>query len=204
VLCLKLERDFYNRKTLIVARQLLGKTLVHNKDGIITSGKIVEVEAYLGMIDKAAHTYNGKRTARVEHMYGMPGVAYVYFIYGMYYCFNVVTRETGIAEAVLVRAIEPVIGIDEMSIRRYKMHSCEIDNKKLLNLTSGPSKLCSALSINKDDNGKDLCGDSLYIEDGIDNNFEIEISKRIGIDYSEEAAEFPWRFFIKGNPYVSR
>jgi DNA-3-methyladenine glycosylase len=201
---LKLERDFYNRETLTVARQLLGKTLVHHKNGLITSGKIVEVEAYLGIIDKAAHTFNGKRTPRVEHMYGMPGVAYVFFVYGMHYCFNVVTREIGIAEAVLVRAIEPVLGIDEMSIRRYKMHSVELDNKKLLNLTSGPAKLCSALSINKDDNGKNLCGNILYIEDSITDNFEIEASKRIGIDYSEEAAESLWRFSVKGNPYVSK
>ena len=201
---MKLERDFYNRETLTVARQLLGKILVHHKNGVNTSGKIVEVEAYLGMIDKAAHTFNGKRTTRVEYMYGIPGVAYVYFIYGMHYCFNAVTREKGIAEAVLVRAIEPVIGIDEMSIRRYKMHSNELSNKKLLNLTSGPAKLCSALSINKDDNGKDLCGNSLYIEDSIVDNFEIETSRRIGIANSEEAADFLWRFSVKGNPYVSK
>jgi DNA-3-methyladenine glycosylase len=128
---MKLNREFYNRDTLVVAQELLGKVLVHEVDGVRTAGKIVEVEAYIGPIDKAAHSYNGRRTPRTEVMYGKPGFAYVYFIYGMHYCFNVVTREESMPEAVLVRAVEPLEGKDKMSERRFKeSYECLTKNQK--------------------------------------------------------------------------
>ena len=201
---MKLERDFYNRDTLTVAKELLGKLLVHKVDGKLISGKIVETEAYRGVIDKAAHSYGGKRTPRVEPMYGQCGFAYVYFIYGLYYCFNVVTREEGVAEAVLVRALEPINGLEEMSINRYNKSLDSINKKQLINITNGPSKLCNALKIDKTLNREDLCGDKLYIESGQQEEFIIEEAKRIGIDYAEEAKDYLWRFYIKGNSYVSK
>lgn len=201
---MKLKREFYNRDTTLVAKELLGKILVHSVDGKITAGKIVEVEAYKGIMDKAAHTYNGKRTKRVEVMYGNPGFSYVFFIYGMYHCMNVVTREEGIGEAVLIRAIEPVEGLDIMSYRRYNLSFEELKKRQIINLTNGPSKLCKALAIDNNSNGMDLCKDILFIEEGSNKSFDIGTSKRIGIDYAEEAKDFPWRFFIKENEFVSK
>lgn len=201
---MKLSREFYNRDTLEVAKELLGKNLVTVENNIITSGKIVEVEAYMGLQDKAAHSYGGRRTKRVEVMYGKPGVAYVYFIYGLYYCMNVVSREEGIAQAVLIRAVEPLEGKEVMSKRRFNKNYDELKKREIINLTSGPSKLCMALNIDKSMNGDDLLGDRIYIEEGNKQEFEIEESSRIGIDYAEEAKDYPWRFFISGNPYVSK
>lgn len=201
---MKLNREFYNRDTLVVAQELLGKVLVHEVDGVRTTGKIVEVEAYIGPIDKAAHSYNGRRTPRTEVMYGKPGFAYVYFIYGMHYCFNVVTREEGMPEAVLVRAVEPLEGKDKMSQRRFeKYYDCLTKSQKR-NLTNGPAKLCAALKIDKGLNREDLCGDRLYIEEGSKEEFTIKSSKRVGIDYSEEAKDYLWRFYIENSEYVSR
>lgn len=202
---MKLKREFYNRDTVEVAKDLLGKILVHSVGGKITSGKIVEVEAYKGIIDKAAHTYNGRRTERVEVMYGKPGLSYVFFIYGMHYCMNVVTREEGIGEAVLIRALEPVDGIEIMSERRYNLPFEELKEKHIINLTNGPSKLCKAMDIDKRGcNGIDLCEDILFIKESHKEPFDIGISKRIGIDYAGEAKDFPWRFFIEGNKFVSK
>ncbi len=200
---MKLNREFYSRDTITVAKDLLGKILVHNYDGNIIKGKIVETEAYLGVKDKAAHSYGGRKTKRVEVMYGPPGVAYVYFIYGMYYCFNIVTKEEGTPEAVLVRAIEPVENIDIMAINRFKKPYEELSRYQKRNLTNGPGKLCMALNIGKEQNGLDLCGDILYLEEGKKENFNIVTTTRIGIDYAEEAKDFPYRFYIEGNPYVS-
>ncbi len=204
---MKLNRNFYNRETLVVAKDLLGKILVHEYSGIKVSGKIVEVEAYKGLTDKAAHSYGGKRTKRVEVMYGKAGHAYVYLIYGMYNCMNVVTCEEGIPEAVLIRAVEPIEGLDIISHNRYKIKYNKLSKKQKLNLTSGPGKLCIALNINRDNNNDDLCKDILYIENRNELSnvkFEIISSKRIGIDYAEEAKDFLWRFHIKDNPYVSK
>lgn len=201
---MKLNREFYNRDTLVVAQELLGKVLVHEVDGVRTAGKIVEVEAYMGPIDKAAHSYNGRRTPRTEVMYGKPGFAYVYFIYGMHYCFNVVTREEGMPQAVLIRAVEPLEGKDKMSQRRFKKsYECLTKSQKR-NLTNGPAKLCGALRIDKSLNREDLCGDRLYIEEGSKEEFTIKSSKRIGIDYAEEAKDYLWRFYIENSEYVSR
>ena len=136
-------------------------------------------------------------------MYGPPGVAYVYFIYGMYYCFNIVTQKEGIPEAVLIRAVEPVENIDLMAINRFKKPYEELTKYQKKNLTNGPGKLCMALNIGREQNGLDLCGDTLYLEEGQKQYFNIVATTRIGIDYAEEAKDFPYRFYIEGNPYVS-
>lgn len=201
---MKLNRNFYNRNTVEVAKDLLGKVLVHNYNGMTTSAIIVEVEAYLGVKDKAAHSYGGKITERVKTMYQNPGIAYVYMIYGMYYCFNVVTREEGVPEAVLIRALEPLEGLNIMSERRFHKSYENLNKKQKLGLTNGPGKLCIAMGIDKKNNGEDLCGNKLYIEDNDINKFNIVSSKRIGIDYAEEAKDYLLRFYIDGNPYVSR
>lgn len=194
---IKLNRDFYNRDTLIVAKELLGKILVHNINGNLISGKIVEVEAYKGISDKAAHSYKGRRTKRTEVMYGISGISYVFIVYGIYNCFNVTTENEGIPNAVLIRALEPLDNLNIISFNRFKKHYNELSKYQVKNLTNGPGKLCNALLIDRNDNKLDLCEDELYILDGGINNFQIETSKRIGIDYAEEAKDYPWRFFIK-------
>jgi len=200
----KLKREFYSRDTIIVAKELLGKILVHNYNGKLLKGKIVETEAYLGIIDKAAHSYGGRKTKRVETMYGPAGIAYVYFIYGMYYCLNIVTQKEGIPEAVLIRAVEPMENIDIMAINRFNKPFRELNEYQKKNLTNGPGKLCKAFNITKEmHNGLDLCGDVLYLEEGKWENLNIIETTRIGIDYAEEAKDFLYRFYIKGNPYVS-
>lgn len=201
---MKLDRDFYNRDTLIVAREVLGKILVHNIDGKILKGKIVETEAYLGLRDKAAHSYGGKQTNRVKTMYGQPGRAYVYIIYGMYYCLNIVTEKEGVPEAVLIRGIEPLEGIDEMSKNRFGKPFAHLTKYQKKNLTNGPGKLSMALNIDRSLDKEDLCGDKLYLETALEGDFNIIQTTRIGIDYAEEAKYFPYRFYIEGNPYVSK
>lgn len=203
---MKLQRDFYNRPTLDVAEQLLGKNLVHNINGEKLTGKIVEVEAYIGAIDKAAHSYNYRRTKRTETMFGPPGHAYVYIIYGMYNCMNVVTQEEGEPAGVLIRAVEPIENMDTIALNRFQKPMAELTKQQRTNLTNGPGKLCMAMNINKKvNNSMDLCGDTLWIEEGNKgNNFEIVKTTRINIDYAEEAVHFPWRFYIKDNPYVSK
>lgn len=199
----KLDREFYNRDSIIVAKELLGKILVHEIDGKRVSAKIVEVEAYMGVEDKAAHSYGGRRTPRVEVMYGEPGFSYVFMIYGMYYCFNIVTREVGIPQAVLIRAVEPIEGLDIMAYNRFKKPYNQLNKEQIKSLTNGPGKLCNALFIDKTLNGEDLCGNRIYVEEGNTEDIDIITSKRIGIDYAEEAKDFPWRFYIKDNKYVS-
>lgn len=201
----KLPRDFYNRDTLNVARDLLGKYLVHKIDGVVREGKIVEVEAYIGPEDKGAHTYNGRRTPRNEAMYGPPGFAYVYLIYGMYNCVNVVTNEAEKPEAVLIRALEPTCGVEQMSMARFGKSEL-LTSRETISLTNGPGKLCQALGITRTHNGYDLCGETLYITESSKPGepFETVETTRINIDYAEEAALYPWRFYIKDNPFVSR
>ena len=201
----KLPREFYNRPTLEVSRDLLGKYLVHQIGGNKYMAKIVEVEAYIGDIDKACHAYNNKVTPRTKVLYKLPGTAYVYLIYGMYYCFNIVTEEEGRAAAVLIRAVEPIEGIEKMVENRYKKTIKEINKKQIFNLTSGPGKLCMAMNITKENNKMDLCGDDIYITEGREKQkIGIITTKRINIDYAEEAVDFPWRFYIKDNPYISK
>lgn len=204
---MKLKREFYNRPTLNVAKNLLGKKLVHLVNGEKLVSKIVEVEAYIGAIDKAAHCYNNKVTKRTKIMFGPPGYAYVYLIYGMYNCMNIVTEAKGEAAAVLIRAVEPLEGKDTISHNRYNKAFKDLTKKQIINLTSGPGKLCIAMNITKDkNNNMDLCNNTLWVEDSENNNeyFKTVTSKRINIDYAEEAIDFPWRFYIKDNPYISK
>jgi DNA-3-methyladenine glycosylase len=193
----RLEQDFYRRSTLTVARELLGKRLVRVVDGQRLSGLIVEVEAYIGEDDAACHAACG-RTPRNEAMYGPSGHAYVYFIYGMHHCLNVVTEETGFPAAVLIRGLEPLEGLDIM--RRYR--SGRPDRE----LTNGPAKLCQALAIDRVFNGVDLCtGEVLFIEEGrMVAQEEVGTSPRIGIKADELAMSVPWRFYLQGNAFVSR
>lgn len=199
----KLEREFYKRNTLIVAKELLGKHLVHEYEGNKLISKIVEVEAYMGVEDKAAHSYGGRRTERTEVMYKEGGYAYVFQIYGMYYCVNVVTSEKEIPQAVLIRGLEPIEGLETMSVNRYGKRYEELTNYQKKNLTNGPGKLCMAMNIDKKLNGEDLCKENLYILDNKE-KFNIVTSKRINIDYAEEAKDYLWRFYIKDNKYVSK
>jgi len=195
----KLDRKFYQRKdTIAVARDLLGKLLVvPNATGRRISGMIVETEAYLGVTDHAAHSYGGRRTPRNEVMYGLGGSVYVFFVYGMYYQFNIVTGPPDHPHAILFRAVEPVEGIEIMRERRGEM--------KDRNLTSGPGKLCIALAIDRDLNAVGLRGKRVWLEDHHTfTDEEIAIGKRVGIDYAGEDAENPWRFWVNGNPFVSR
>jgi DNA-3-methyladenine glycosylase len=207
---MKLTKEFYARGTLQVSKELLGKVLVHEVNGVKLKGRIVETEAYIGAIDKASHAYGAKRTIRTETLYGTPGIAYVFSIYGMYYCFNVITKEEGSPEGVLVRAAQPIEGIEEMSKLRFNKAYGELTKAQFKNLTSGPSKLCIAMKINKENNKQDLCSSELYIEEPVEKDeseatqkIEIVEAKRIGIDYAEEAKDFLWRFYIKNNPWVS-
>ena len=199
----KLEREFYNRDSIIVAKELLGKVLVHKIDGQRITAKIIETEAYMGIEDKAAHSYGGRRTSRVEVMYGSPGFSYIFLIYGMYCCFNIVTNEKEIPQAVLIRAVEPLEGTEWMAQRRFGKPFDELTKSQRRGLTNGPGKLCGALSMNRSHNGIDLCGNDIYVEESKSQNFSVVTTKRIGIDYAEEAKDYPWRFYIEGNEYVS-
>lgn len=194
---MKLTQEFYERDTLIVVKELLGKYLVHKTTEGTTVGKIVEVEAYIGPEDRAAHSYQGKRTARTEVMFGPGGYAYVYLIYGMYYCFNIVTNKINCPEAILIRALEPVEGIELMKHRRKK--------EKINNLCSGPGKLCTAMGICKEQNGQSLTSKTLFLSDeGSILEKNIVATPRINIDYAGEAKDYLWRFSILGNPFVSK
>jgi DNA-3-methyladenine glycosylase len=180
----KLPREFYDRDTIAVAKDLLGKYLVHVTRGSRRVGRIVEVEAYLGPHDLAAHSARG-RTKRNEVMFGPPGFAYVYMIYGMYYCMNVVTEREGHASAVLLRALEPV--------------------QNLNGKTSGPGLLCKTMGIDRRLNGHDLLSDDFFIATGeARQEFRIAKRPRIGVDYAGEWAKKHLRFYIKGNPFISR
>ncbi|MBR1729893.1 MAG: DNA-3-methyladenine glycosylase [Selenomonadaceae bacterium] len=182
---MKLERKFYQRSALIVAKELLGKKIICRTDEGTTGGIIIETEAYMGAIDPAAHSYKNRRTNRTEAMFSDGGHAYIYLIYGIYYCFNVVANVVDVPEAVLIRALKPIEGIEIMKRRR--------NNQLEKNLCSGPGKLTQALGIDKTFNNIDLCGEKIFIET-TDFEFEIETTKRINIDYAGEAANYPYRF----------
>lgn len=180
----KLPRAFYDRDALILAHDLLGKVLVHQRPGDTRIGRIVEVEAYLGPQDLAAHTSKGL-TPRTRAMFGPPGHAYVYLVYGMHHCMNVVAGPEGSGTAVLLRALEPVSALP-----------CA---------TNGPGRLCKALDITLAHYGQDLCGDELYLaDDGAAGDFEMVSAPRIGVDYARDWADKPLRFYIQGNHYVSK
>ena len=195
----KLAREFYTRSDVLeVARDLLGKRLVvPNRSGARVAGIIVETEAYRGPEDKASHAYNGRRTGRTETMYGVGGTAYVYFVYGMYHQFNVVTNVEDVPHAILVRAVQPVEGLEIIRRRRAGRFEHE--------LTSGPGRLCVALGIDRKLDKADLLGDRVWIEEGVSvSPRQITRGPRIGIDYAEEWVKKPWRFWIRDNPFVSR
>jgi len=201
-----LARSFYLRPTLLVARELLGKLLVRRINKRTLIGRIVEVEAYLGERDPASHAYRGE-TQRNSVMFREGGYLYVYFTYGMHFCCNVVTESAGIGRAVLLRALEPISGIETMAANRSIDIDARRDHDAIISrrnreLTNGPAKLCQALAIARKENGTDLCGDCIWISDGP--NFRghgIVRSRRIGIRVGTERL---WRFYAKGNPFVSR
>lgn len=195
---MKLKRNFYNRDARIVGQDLIGKILVRKYDNIIIKSRIVETEAYIAAIDKASHGYGGI-TPRTKAMFGPPGHAYVYLIYGMYYCLNFVTEEEGTCSGVLIRGVDPVINVEEMSINRYKKQLSDLTKYQKKNLSNGPGKLCNALKITKDHYGTDLTGNEIYVEDDGFINFKVGKSKRINIDYAEEAKDFLWRYTIHYN-----
>lgn len=197
----KLGRDFYTRRdTLRVARELLGKRLVVPAPaGERVSARIVEVEAYLGPEDRAAHSYGGRRTPRTETMYAIGGTVYVFFVYGMHHQFNVVAGPRDVPHAVLVRAVEPVEGVEWMQGRRPA--------RKLSELTSGPGKLCQALGIDRSFDGEDLTRSRrVWLEDAGEavEPDRVAAGARIGIAYAGADAHKPWRFWLKDNVYVSR
>ncbi len=195
----KLERGFYTRDVLVVARDILGRVLVRKTEQSTFAGKIVEVEAYDGAVDEAAHSFRGM-TERNRVLFGRGGYLYVYFTYGMHFCSNVVTGEEGRGSALLLRAVEPITGISRMAQNRFGASSLPA-GKTLYRLTNGPAKLCRAFEIDRKDNGTDLLGDSIFLTEGEPApDDSIGVSRRIGI---RKSTDLPWRFFRKDNPFVS-
>ncbi len=195
----KIPLSFYARKDVVlIAKELIGKIIVTNFGGNITSGKIVETEAYVAITDKASHSFGNRRTARNEHMYSPPGTAYIYICYGMHQMLNIVTNDKNVPDAILIRAIEPLKGIDIMLKRTSK--------KKLdKTLTRGPGNVGKALGIFKHHSGSHLLDDVIYLLNAKDkiSNDQIGISKRIGVEGAGADALLPYRFYVKGNKYVS-
>ena len=190
---MKLPREFYLRDGLTVARELVGKKIVTRLPEGMTGGIIVETEAYMGERDAAAHSYRGK-TERTKIFFGAGGFVYVYLIYGMHLCTNVVANVAGVPEAVLIRALEPTDGVELMKRRRGK--------NNLRELCSGPGKLSQALGVTKNFYGADLCGEEIFIET-TDFQATISATRRINVDYAGAAAEYPWRFVAAGNVFLS-
>ena len=195
-----LPESFYSRKDVVkIAQELLGKVLVTEFNGIHTAGMITETEAYAGTIDKASHAFGNRRTNRTEVMFGHGGVAYVYLCYGIHHLFNVVTNEKGTPHAILVRAVEPLEGIEEMLMRR---------GKTVLqpSLTAGPGAMSMALGIHSSNTGLSLQGPEIFIEDrGIKvSKKDIVAATRVGVAYAQDDAYLPYRFYMKGNAYVSK
>ena len=199
IVCMKLSEDFYKGGNVVkIARNLLGKGLFTRLDGVVTGGLIVETEAY-SWKERGCHAFDAKKTQRNAIMFEKGGHAYVYLCYGMHHLFNVVTNVEGTADAVLIRAIEPLEGIEEMKLRRGL-------SRNGFQLTSGPGKLTRALGIDRTFNGKFLRSNEVWIED-LGKKIakkDIEVSVRIGIDYAGEDAKLPWRFTLRGNPWISR
>jgi len=196
---IKLSKSFYYRELLTVAKELLGKVLVKKNSKNLLAAKIVEVEAYDGEIDKAAHSYGGK-TKRNKVMFNEGGYLYVYLSYGVHQCCNIVTGFENKGTAILIRAVEPLEGLNVMIKNRFGRRLK--NDKEFINLTSGPGKVCKALGINKNHSGLDLTGDKIFLLDQPKvNASEIGISKRIGITKS---TSYPWRFYIKENQFLSR
>ena len=196
----KLAFDFYNRENVVqIAKDLIGKIIITKLDEQLTSGRIVETEAYVALTDKASHSFGGRRTQRNEHMYAAAATSYVYICYGMHHLFNVVTNKKDVPDAVLIRAVEPMEGVDIMLQRTGK--------KKLdSTLTRGPGNVSKALGINKIHSGIVLTGNIIFLADDnwkANHADAIAASKRIGIDSAGADALLPYRFYIRGNKYVS-
>lgn len=211
-----LPREFYRTDALTLAENLIGKTLVHIVNGTVLAAVITETEAYMGVIDRASHAYGGRRTARTETMYLEGGHAYVYLIYGIYSCMNITANEEGNPEAVLIRGVYPIAGEEEMCrtyLARGRRRKAEpkvfdgLSRKEIFSLTSGPGKLCTAMSIDRSLDKLDMVFENsvnaefrshnLFVQDNGFCAAEIVRSPRIGIDYAGEAAEYPWRFSAK-------
>ncbi|MFN2340713.1 MAG: DNA-3-methyladenine glycosylase [Halanaerobium sp.] len=196
---MRLDYQFYQKDAVQAAKDLLGKFLVREIDDQKIVVKIVDTEAYQGAEDKASHAHNNKKTKRTETMFARGGLAYIYLIYGMYYCFNIVTAAEGNPHAVLIRAVEPVSGLNLIRENR------KIKSKKIEDLTNGPGKLSQALKIDKSFDGCDLVkSNKLYLIENEDNNFRIESATRVNIDYAEEYRDKKWRFYIEGNKFISK
>ena len=201
----RLSREFYSQDTLTAARLLLGKYLIRRLDcGEVLAGRVTETEAYIGRCDKACHAYNCRRTPRTEILFAPPGTAYIYLIYGMYHCLNFVTEPEGEPAAVLLRAIQPVAGLETMVRLRYGDRP--LTPQRLRRLTDGPGKVCRALRLTRAENGMDLTGDTLFLCDSPEDaglpgsevpRERLRTGPRIGVDYAEEARDFPWRFWLE-------
>ena len=192
---MKLSRSFYEQSTIDVAKQLLGKLLIHRHPDATLIGRIVETEAYLGPHDLACHAAKG-RTKRTEVMFGAAGHAYVYFIYGFYNMLNLVTEAKDYPAAVLIRAVEPLRGIEQMKQNRK--------NQQLGSLASGPGRLCQAFAIDRSLNGQDVCGRVLYLEDRGEPAPKFDATPRIGVDYAGKWKDKPLRFVVRGSKFVSK
>jgi len=191
----KLARDFYEQPTIQVAQQLLGKSLVRVHPQGVTSGIILETEAYIGLEDKASHASLGL-TRRNAVMFGPGGFAYVYMIYGLHHCLNVVTEREAYPAAVLIRALQPGEGVELMRAWRRK--------QEIRLLANGPGNLCQAFGIERSFNGIDLCGDTLFVDDRGGSPADIVVTTRVGVDYAGHWKDMPWRFYIAGHPGVSK
>ncbi len=199
-----LPESFYLGDTVAIARALVGKYLVRASGGVTLAVRIAETEAYLAARDKACHAYGGRRTARNEVMYGPPGRAYIYFTYGMHHMLNLVTGSEGTASAVLVRGALPVLGVDEIARRRFGRVMGELSAYQRRNLLNGPGKLCQALGLTRSENGLPLSGPGLWVAEALpefglaapEPVGPIRTGRRVGIAYAQEAAEFPWRFWL--------
>ena len=195
-----LTRDFYSRDTLAVARDLLGRDIVRVlEDGAQLVCRITETEAYIGRLDKACHAYGGRRTPRTETLYAPPGTAYIYLIYGMHHCLNFVTEEEGEPAAVLIRGAVPVANGDIIAKKRFGCKIKDMSPYQRKNFLNGPGKVCAGLDLTRRENGLDLTGAAgLYVRAGSPPDpSEVRVGKRIGIDYAQEAVDFPWRFWAE-------
>jgi len=199
----RLDSNFYARDTLMVAKEMIGKYLVRRHSGKLLVCRITEAEAYIGAVDKACHAYGGRRTERTKTLYAAPGTSYVYLIYGMHHCLNFVTEAEGIAAAVLLRGAIPMAEIDEISLNRFDVKQDRLTACQRKNFLNGPGKLCRGLAITREENALPPDNDCLWLADELP---ELELprcspvvhtGKRIGIDYAEEAVDFPWRFYEK-------
>lgn len=200
MIVLKLQLSYYlNSDVIFLAKDLLGKVLYTQIDGEITAGIIVETEAYFGVDDKASHAYAGRHTNRTQTLYGQGGIAYVYLCYGIHYLFNVVTSVNGEPHAVLIRAIEPLKGKDLIELRRNMPVTKAA-------ISAGPGSTAKALGIDRSFNEKDITGEEVWIEDH-DIRYspdDIIACPRVGVAYAQDHADLPWRFFVKGNKYISK